>query len=498
MDYEYKKSGSVFNAHSYWTKQPVDVIKKFIEKNTNVGDLVLDPFCGSGMTGVAAIETNRRYILSDISPICIHIAKGYCNKIDSKKALSYLPLLVDKIKYLFETTCPCCGKKVSFDYCILEDKLECDRILDFKSIVLHCKCSKEKIRKIPDNSDITIFNDDLFKNCFYPKDDFFGNEPKRNYKKGIRQVYQLYSSRNLSALAMLKKNILNIDDENIRQFYLFAFTSILFNCSIMSRYNPKYENTQIKMGSFYIPQFIKDNNVVLSFERKINSIIKANSEIFSENTINDGVINIGDATNMSNIENNSIDYIYTDPPYSDKISYSELNLVYESWLGNGITNSEKEMIVSKAAGKSIEFYSNLFSKFLDESKRVLKESKKITIVFHNSSLEHWAYFQNTIIRDGLRPVISKLPERILSSSKTSTQYQTTNDSQCFLVFEFIKDSSFLSNNYIQELDEISYGILVDKLRDEAIKLGYSNSADQFDYIISSLMYKAKINPKYQI
>ena len=89
MDYYYKKSGTIFNAHSYWTKQPVEVIKSFILDNTSKGDIVLDPFCGSGMTGVAAIETNRRFILSDISPVCIHIAKGYCNKFNEEEVESY-------------------------------------------------------------------------------------------------------------------------------------------------------------------------------------------------------------------------------------------------------------------------------------------------------------------------------------------------------------------------------------------------------------------------
>ena len=50
-DIFYKKAGDIFNQHSYWTKQPVDAVKYFLKKYSNKEDKVLDPFCGSGMTG---------------------------------------------------------------------------------------------------------------------------------------------------------------------------------------------------------------------------------------------------------------------------------------------------------------------------------------------------------------------------------------------------------------------------------------------------------------
>src|SRR5215472_13785249 len=43
----------------------------YIEKYTNPGDLVLDPFCGYSSVGIAAINMNRNYIGIDISPDAI-------------------------------------------------------------------------------------------------------------------------------------------------------------------------------------------------------------------------------------------------------------------------------------------------------------------------------------------------------------------------------------------------------------------------------------------
>jgi DNA modification methylase len=102
------KSDQLYNAHSYHTKVPPRAIVKYILHYTKPGDIVLDGFCGSGMTGVAAqlcatppadlkIELEdawrrdgnsvpswgvRPCILSDLSPIASFISYNYNVPID--------------------------------------------------------------------------------------------------------------------------------------------------------------------------------------------------------------------------------------------------------------------------------------------------------------------------------------------------------------------------------------------------------------------------------
>ena len=49
------KNDQIYNAHSYHTKVPPRAIIPYILHYTDPGDIILDPFCGSGMTGVAAM-----------------------------------------------------------------------------------------------------------------------------------------------------------------------------------------------------------------------------------------------------------------------------------------------------------------------------------------------------------------------------------------------------------------------------------------------------------
>lgn len=92
------KSDAVYNIHTYHTKVPPKAIARYILHYTNPGDVVLDSFCGTGMTGVAGglvADQNvalangfqlqnkgecfgaRNIILNDLSPVASYIASVY-------------------------------------------------------------------------------------------------------------------------------------------------------------------------------------------------------------------------------------------------------------------------------------------------------------------------------------------------------------------------------------------------------------------------------------
>ena len=97
------KSDAIYNAHTYHTKVPHKAIMRYILHYTKPGDVVLDGFCGTGMTGVAAnmcahpesqfkalidhempyVKWGRRYpVLNDLSPIATLISQNYNSDID--------------------------------------------------------------------------------------------------------------------------------------------------------------------------------------------------------------------------------------------------------------------------------------------------------------------------------------------------------------------------------------------------------------------------------
>ena len=57
------------------TQKPLSIIKKMTEISTRPGDTILDPFMGSGTTGVACVQTGRNFIGIEIDPGYFEIAK---------------------------------------------------------------------------------------------------------------------------------------------------------------------------------------------------------------------------------------------------------------------------------------------------------------------------------------------------------------------------------------------------------------------------------------
>lgn len=70
---------------------PVELPAWFIKLFTNAGDLVLDPFLGSGTTAVAASQLDRRCIGIEMSPVYFQVAR---QRLDAEPTQLPIPLLM--------------------------------------------------------------------------------------------------------------------------------------------------------------------------------------------------------------------------------------------------------------------------------------------------------------------------------------------------------------------------------------------------------------------
>ena len=71
-----RKERGEYNNHP--TVKPVSLMSYLIRIYAPIGTTVLDPFCGSGTTGVASLIENRRFVGIDMSPEYVDIAKKRC------------------------------------------------------------------------------------------------------------------------------------------------------------------------------------------------------------------------------------------------------------------------------------------------------------------------------------------------------------------------------------------------------------------------------------
>jgi 16S rRNA G966 N2-methylase RsmD/DNA-directed RNA polymerase subunit RPC12/RpoP len=210
-----------------------------------------------------------------------------------------------------------------------------------------------------------------------------GSEARRNDRIGIKYIHQFFTKRNLLCLNKIyeySKNDISL---------LNWFTSSLINTSKMWKYKPDRKGGNLA-GTLYIPSLSIEQNPIEVLRRKISAFIKT---MYYERS--NSVISINSATKLSFIDDNSIDYMFIDPPFGANIMYSELSAIWEGWI-KVHTNNKEEAIINPVQRKTLFEYQNLMNRSFKELYRILKPGKWITIEFSNTSASVWNSIQNAL------------------------------------------------------------------------------------------------------
>ena len=135
------------------------------------------------------------------------------------------------------------------------------------------------------------------------------------------------------------------------------------------------------------------------------------------------------ATDLRQILSNSIDYIFTDPPYAGNIQYGELNFVWEAWLGFDTQWHDEEIIVNEIRGKTEADWANDMRRAMSECYRVLP-GRAISLCYHDTSDGTWSLVQDIMAEAGFvvespAPLFSLTPAR--NPTTSSLQTKSTNE-----------------------------------------------------------------------
>ena len=88
----------IYAMHKYWGKKPFNEISKFIEQYTDPGEVVLDSFCGSGVTLIEALKANRQCVGVDLNPIAIKLAKVSMTAVETNSINETFKEIKNKLK----------------------------------------------------------------------------------------------------------------------------------------------------------------------------------------------------------------------------------------------------------------------------------------------------------------------------------------------------------------------------------------------------------------
>ena len=542
------RTNKVYNLHSYHTKVPPGAINRYVENFTNKGDIVFDGFSGTGMTGVSCCTTNRNVILSDLSPIASFISFNNNCHIESSEFLSEITQIISELEnecgWLYKNgdntdinyviwsdvyACPYCKKEyVYWDLAVdqkanktLEkynctgcnaqiSKDESDKI--FQNIYDEAINKSTKVvkqlpvkisyisgkKKILRNAESHDF--DLLKKIekekipyWYPtnpvlgKGISWGDTWRAGYHQGITHVHHFYTKRNLWVLAAFLDKINKIKNQRVKLMAFYFFTALYSRSHKMNRYIPDHNRHVGPLsGTLYVSFLQVEISVFQIIKTKLRSFQDSISQI---NT--NAIIGTQSLTDLKNIKNNSIDYIFTDPPFGDNLMYSELNYLLESW-GKVFTVNKDEAIINNTQNKNANSYKSLITRCFGEYFRILKPNRWITIVFHNSKSEIWNIIQDSISKSGF--IVSQV--NILDKKKGTTKQLTyANTTKNDLVISAYKPKQSFARKFLELAGE--------SLEEEFIKMHLSHlksepSVERTEQMLYSKMLAYYVQRSYTV
>lgn len=443
------RNSTFYMAHSYHTKVPPEAITPFLEYYTKTGDVVLDPFCGSGMTGVAATLSGRQAILNDLSPAAVHLSWNHTRPCDPEALARAFEKLEARVRERFNDlygTRHKDGSKGIIHWTLWSTQHRCTKCssvfllwdaIDRKSgrlgRTIQCpNCSKELSRfglktlgSVPAwisyelssgrRCEKAATEDDVRCALKFTRESIsawfpcvpLGRDREMYlrcalHRKGVSSVADLYTARNLGALALLWQEIVAIPEERVRQALAFAFTNTAWHGTRMRRFNARGGQRPLT-GTLYIPQLSSEVNVLEVLRNKVRQLQRYYRNFRPDSTELPAIL-LGSATELSTVGDSSIDYVFTDPPFGSNIFYADCNLVWESWLGR-LTDPAKEAVVNRSlsiaeGGKSVEVYKSLMTGAMQELVRVLKPGGWATIVFHSTDSKIWEAIRDSAGRAG--------------------------------------------------------------------------------------------------
>ncbi len=492
VDVSVGKTDKLYRAHPYHTKVPHLAIVPSILHYTKPGDIVLDGFCGSGMTGVAAqwcetapeayrkkIEAQwksegreapewgaRRVVLGDLSPAATFIAANYNIPFDveafAAAAAKLLDDVAEEVGWMYETThtdgetkarinytvwsevfaCSDCAAEVVFTTEALDlqtkrvrrrfpcpqcgsllEKPELDRVYTTRvdpvtqdrfeeprrvPVLIQYVHGSAKRDKFVGDNDIRLLASiaELPWPAEIPSDRMMHvpDGTKRwgdQWRAGVASfthVHHLFQPRAAHALAASWRKATTHPEPRTRAMLVFFVEQLAWSLSTMNRYRPD--------GYSQVNQYMAGRICVLSQQAEVNPwyVLRGKLDRLrsaftpppSRRAM--AMVTTGDCATLS-IADNTIDYIFTDPPFGDNLAYSELNFLHEA-LHRVFTNRPAEAIVSKAQSKDFYEYQRLMTECFAEYHRVLKPGRWITIVFHNSKNAVWNGIQEALLAAG--------------------------------------------------------------------------------------------------
>jgi DNA methylase len=391
--------------HKYWGKKPVEPLAFITERVSEPGDLVVDPFSGSGVTGFAAVGLSRRYLGIDINPIAVKLSSFVLNPPPTRELHLAFEHVARRVKRQIEETYRTSSRAEPATHYIWNG----DRLQEIWILV-----GRRRVATLePSPSD---YETAQRYESYAPKFRaplFFTNS--RINAAPTLQWSDLFTGRALKNIDLMLDAIRELPDRQ-RNALELCLTASLGQMSkmvfaITGRGKKKGESsTRIEVGSwvigFWRPPLHFEINCWNCFERKFDKLTTGISSLGGQatggsvqellrRTVDFCIVNGNALSVMSELPDGIVDLMLTDPPHSDRAPYLELSELWNAVLGLA-PDFASEIVVSNAKErkKHIDDYNEQMRTFAAMAVKKLSPRGCIVVQFNARGRLSWEFLKD--------------------------------------------------------------------------------------------------------
>lgn len=451
------KRPPIYTSMKYWGKKPHNVWHEYIKNYTPKNGVFLDPFAGSGMSGIEAVRAGRKAICLDINPLTTFIFDVYCSdfnalKFEKEAEAIYLKVLNNEWyqnHYLYEEGYILHNSKYK--------KVHCYEVC-FSSLD-----GKKRFERIPNELDVQKDMDSKQGaiQTPYPNKTFRDSTAfSLTFRKSVGEHYSdLFTHKNLIVLSLIFDEILKVKEESVKKQLLFGFIQSVHLCTRMcvprSKKTKRDYSTSWGRSAYFIastememnPLLVFKNNCIgkqsvsscLSYLKKYVGAIKGKNITFDSKIDTNEDYNlwygIKDSKRLSSlVAKGGVDFVITDPPYGGLVPYLDLSYIWLAWLElvNPIYNPNYSEEISINNTKQIVDFREDMAKVLSELSVVLKDNSKIVLTFNNKDAQVWKALLGSILDSG-HTVEKVLHQQNLRSGESNVKDKYGTSSSDFYI-----------------------------------------------------------------
>ena len=395
-----------YRLHKYWSRKPPDLVAERIAAATAPGDLVLDPFCGSGVAPIEAAALGRPAVGVDVNPFAIFLARTTAAPCDPNALVTAGARVLETGRGAegawHLTPCRRCG---------IDATLAGTARRGAEIVAVHVRCPRcgGTRREEPLRADLRLAAlAEAGGDGDAPRPAVFtGWQTRKLVRAGLHDFGELFTTRNLRAFATLRGAILAEPDDAIRDCLLLALTGALAQGSrMMADHGRDGGGASWKLNIYWLPGRSLELDPFRCFANRLQRVVAAKRETAALLAgCEQPRFVCADARALAaHVPDGTAAYAFADPPYGGEgIQYAELSALWCAWLDPPLQPAhDAEIGENPHRGRDRDAFAAGLADGFRAVHRALAPGARMTVTFASRDQRSWRALDAALAGAGFR------------------------------------------------------------------------------------------------